>query len=92
MRVKTGSGVWTSCLRAVDAANRVVLVDEEPEAPGAATVRVPWTKLQLDGPSAPARDATTPHRSEAYVLECKVPVRRTGMKDTLHSDTRAQTA
>lgn len=92
VRVKTGSGVWTSCLRAVDAANRVVLVDEEPEAPGAATVRVPWTKLQLDGASVPARDATTPHRSEAYVLECKVPVRRTGMKDTLHSDTRAQTA
>ncbi|WFC96059.1 hypothetical protein MBRA1_002715 [Malassezia brasiliensis] len=92
VRVKTGSGVWTSCLRAVDAAERVVLVDEEPEVPGTATVRVPWTKLQLDDARAPARGALAPHRSDAYVLECKVPVRRTDMKDTLHSDTRAQTA
>ncbi|WFD03226.1 hypothetical protein MOBT1_001915 [Malassezia obtusa] len=90
VRVKAGRGVWASRVRALDAAQRVAYVDEDPDAPAGGTIGVPWARLQLGAP-APAQ-APVEKVEEAYVLECKVPVRRAGMSDPLCSDARAQAA
>lgn len=92
VHIKSGSGVWTTRLRHIDYTLRLMHVDEAPdELP--TTVALPLSRLVLDNKVRPPPPATVDH---GYVLECKVPVRRThdgtpadGIKETLHSDATA---
>ncbi|WFD00047.1 hypothetical protein MYAM1_002793 [Malassezia yamatoensis] len=89
--VKAGSGIWMTRLRALDRSSQHVYVDASAEDPQAGMLRIPWTKLHFD--TTPTSNTTTGQtKTEAFVLECKVPVRRAGMKEPLSSDTHAQAA
>lgn len=84
VRIKTGSGTWTTRLHSLDEVQQTVWVYAVPEEPSNPhCIPVPWARVVLDAAVAQAP------REDAFVLECKVPVRRDAAQDTVEAPSDA---